>query len=170
MSNGTKHLLRAFDGASRRLGEAVAALATSWPNEDATDTVFAPLGETLVWLVALDDLLLGVPMYEARRDNDPNGKLLPGLRLARNVIVRGVPVFGVVRRPRTEAATDGPIVFGKTGLGGDRFACAWAHRSGFPNGIRRRPAQESSYDANVMGRPLLEPLDRAMTFVKLEAT
>jgi hypothetical protein len=48
-----------------------------------TDDVFPSLGEALVWLVAIDDLLsMADSTYRARRDADPDGAGLPGLTVA----------------------------------------------------------------------------------------
>jgi hypothetical protein len=55
---------------------------------------FAPIGETLMWLIALEDLLVAACNhaglnYWQRRNADPHGAVLPGIRYARNAAVHG---------------------------------------------------------------------------------
>jgi hypothetical protein len=52
--------------------------------------MWLPLGETLTWICALDELLRdNDKTYEKRRDNDRGGRLIPGLRFIRNHILHG---------------------------------------------------------------------------------
>jgi hypothetical protein len=71
---------------------------------------YAALGETLWWIVALDDHYrqLGRARYESYRDDDPRGSVLPGLRFARNKVGHQLtllvtdPNGGNVRRPSAD--------------------------------------------------------------------
>jgi hypothetical protein len=58
--------------------------------------MFEALGESVMWLCLLDDLLRrSRPTYANDRDNDPQGGLLPGLRHARDSLVHGRTVVHV---------------------------------------------------------------------------
>jgi hypothetical protein len=60
-------------------------------NQDATDAVHAPLGETIMWLSALDEIVadhMG-KTYERRRNTDPEGLAAWGLKVVRNSVAHG---------------------------------------------------------------------------------
>lgn len=52
--------------------------------------LFGPIGEVLGWIVAVDDILEDADgTYRARRDGHADGRLMRGLRYARNQVIRG---------------------------------------------------------------------------------
>jgi hypothetical protein len=66
------------------------------PSGDRDEQVmFQALGECLTWICAFEELLWPRSNYANRRDNDAQGKLLPGLRYARNSLVHGDNVVHV---------------------------------------------------------------------------
>ena len=80
-------VLTAFDEAVQRLTIALRAGSST----------FAAVGESLVWICALDDVtesLAAVPStYRTDRDNDVDGAHILGFRYARNQAVHGVTVL-----------------------------------------------------------------------------
>ncbi|MCW2554231.1 MAG: hypothetical protein JWR78_4012 [Mycobacterium sp.] len=56
---------------------------------------YAALGETLWWIVGLDDQYRRIDRerYESHRDEDIHGCVLPGLRFARNRVGHGLAVL-----------------------------------------------------------------------------
>jgi hypothetical protein len=62
-------------------------------------SAFGPLGESLTWLCAADELFSReLASYGTLRDNDDAGRTLPGLRFARNHAVHGTDVASVAGR------------------------------------------------------------------------
>jgi hypothetical protein len=132
-----------------------------------TDNVFPSLGETLVWLVAIDDLLSSADSkYRARRDADPDGAGLPGIRFARNAVVHGEMVTA------TTYAKPGAVL-GAAPLGtfalGEGPSTRWVARASIahtPKRTKYLSAQEQSYDVHVAGRDVLSPLSLALAFLR----
>lgn len=133
----------------------------------SADGVFAPLGETLVWLVALDDLLAAADRsYRSQRDADPDGAALPGLRYARNAVVHGELVVA------TTYAKPGAIL-GTAALGtfalGEGPSTRWISRTSIPHApkpSKHLPTHERSYDRHVAGRDVCAPLGTALDFLR----
>jgi len=132
-----------------------------------TGAQFAPVGEALMWLIALEDLVVAVDgRYWALRNADVDGDVLPGVRYARNAVVHG----------RTVTATlyaHGGAMLGAAMLGtfalGEVPSTRWSARAaiGFtPTPTPHVPAQEHSYDVAIAGQHVLAPLERALTFLR----
>jgi len=85
---------------ANRVGRAAAdALARLESVPASIDDAFGPLGETLMWLCAADEMFQrDVPSYAGNRDLDPIGRSLRGLRYARNQTVHGTTVTSVATR------------------------------------------------------------------------
>jgi len=84
LTNASPYFVRS----QRVIGAADAALRRVDPHNG--EDLFAPLGELLVWLIALDDLLAAADgTYRAQCDADSDGIVLPGIRYARNAAVHG---------------------------------------------------------------------------------
>lgn len=68
--------------------------ATAGRDEQVT---YEALGECLTWVCALDGFLSRVPNsgYKAKREVDPRGRVLLGLRYCRNQILHGQTVVDV---------------------------------------------------------------------------
>jgi hypothetical protein len=149
-----KRLLLAADGASRSISSLSA------------EGTFGPLGETLVWLVAIDDLLASCEgTYRARRDADPDGAALPGIRYARNAVVHGEMVSS------TTYAKPGAVL-GAAALGtfalGEGPSTRWLDRASIahtPKSTKHLAPQEQSYDSHLAGRDVHEPVRAAAAFL-----
>jgi len=170
MVEDANRLVRACDDANGRLQAAVGTLLGAATSGDATDLVFAPLGETLMWIAARDELLWHMDGYKQRRDADHNGAVLLGLRLARNAVVHGAVLFQVVRVDGVGMYPFGQCAFGRLAFSADLRRCVWVPRTSFLAGPRTesRPKQEVNYDAHVAGRELLSSLGQATTFLASE--
>ncbi len=119
--------------------------------------MFGPIGESLTWLRALDELLKDAdPTYAARRDGHPEGCVIPGLRWARNLAVHGVTVMEMVGV--IPGAQPGLMRLGLSQLGSVQ-SCHWSGRVALPPpGRPQHPDTERSYDQHVGGKPLKTPL------------
>lgn len=111
---------------------------------------FAPLGETLFWLITL---------AEASRDSTL--PVIQGLKWARNRITHGALVTAPIET--VPGAEPGRLVLGRSRLG-TVTTHLWLPRSkvSLASTARTQPAQDRAYDAEVAGQPLLEPIDRAL--------
>jgi hypothetical protein len=185
VSKGAERITRAIEGALERL--AVARMAVLAPlvgtAKDVTDALFATLGETPMWLIAFDDLLgkRGKDAYRARRNGHADGNVLLGLKIARNAVAHGDDVVQLASG--SPGAIPGraslPLVLGTVP------SCLWASRPQLsekradePQGplcakdraaVEARLAREKSYDLNITGKEIFNPLMRAFAFLKAEA-
>jgi hypothetical protein len=132
--------------------------------------MFAPLGEALMWLIALDDLLASTDAsYRANAAADADGDALPGVRYARNAIVHGHAVTSTTQ-------SRGGAVLGAAALGsfalGEAPSARWIDRTAI--GFTPKPsayvdAQERSYDLQLDGN-LVDPLlQRVLQFLRAAA-
>jgi hypothetical protein len=133
----------------------------------SAESTFGPVGEALVWLVAVDDLLATADRgYRSRRDADPDGAALPGIRYARNAVVHGEMVV-------TTTYVKPGAVLGAAALGtfalGEGPSIRWINRVSIahtPRASRHLAAQEQSYDSHLAGREIREPLNSAVEFLR----
>ncbi len=132
------------------------------PGLGPATTLFAPLSETLMWIVALDNELRAAdPTYEQRRDGDHDGQALPGLRFARNRAVHGLVVAAYMHG----GAVPGMMQLGNAGLGQ-----APTHRWRASAELQNVPGELShAYDAHVSGRGILEVLNPVIAFLRSES-
>jgi hypothetical protein len=129
--------------------------------------IFQPLGETLVWLVAIDDLLHAADSnYRTRRDADPDGAGLPGLRLARNAVVHGVMVTSATYDKPGGGLAAAPLATFALGEGPSTRWVARASIAHTPKPGKHVPSQERSYDTHIAGHDVLSPLTLALGFLR----
>ncbi|HEX4114817.1 MAG TPA: hypothetical protein VHY18_02970 [Solirubrobacteraceae bacterium] len=134
------------------------------PGED----IFQPLGEALMWMVALEDLVMAhCGSYVQQRDADVDGAMLPGIRYARNAMVHGELVVSTVSA--SGGAVLGAAVLGAFSLG-EGPSVRWKARTsiGFTPRFASSPSvlqQEQSYDNEITGRNVLPLLSAALAFL-----
>ena len=128
---------------------------------------FGPLGETLTWICAQDELLeREVPAYASRRNSDSTGKSLRGLRFARNHVIHGVNVSTVAR-------LDGGAVLGLATLPivlGAPPSLRWMSASDLPALSQPRPTQERAYEVLLQGKIILPTVREAQAFLSVAPT
>lgn len=112
------------------------------------------LGQALWWSCLLDETCFTDPGYEAMRDADGFGRVLPGLRYARNAMAHGA---APVRSLPTFSLT------------GDRQPYEWLPVDLLdlyapPKCTRRTPMERATYAEAVAGRPLESPLQAALSW------
>jgi hypothetical protein len=124
-------------------------------------SAFGPLGESLTWLCAADELFSReLASYGTLRDNDDAGRTLPGLRFARNHAVHGTDVASVAGRVEgSDLPARLPFVLGV------RSHLIWAGVSDLPALPRPRVGQQRIYSELLDGRPLQTSLEAALTFL-----
>jgi hypothetical protein len=121
------------------------------------DLVFIGYVETTMWACALDELLPKIdPEYEGRRDEDPGGQVLRGLRWARN---QGVHQLMGLHRDA------GGFTFPLTFPASTSFAPVWLQRSETKGHPRPQPQNEQAYDKHVAGQLVAATLTNAQRFL-----
>jgi hypothetical protein len=159
----------------QRLRTAVGASAErvmAASKERDEQAIFEALGVCLMWVCALDDLLESKKdgRYKSARDNDRQGRLVKGLRRARNAIVHGDVVVAVA------ASADIPnpstlIVSSGTGprIVGPPTRVEWTFLQTLPPPGQPQPKLEAAYGKHVAGTEVTTPilsaanwLDRAL--------
>jgi len=157
----SRRLLAAADAALARVHASLTQPGSDW----STDLV-APLSESLVWLVSLEDLLAdAVGTYWGQHADDPDGAVMGGVRYARNAVVHGDLVLAATYV--SPGAVLGAAPLGTFALGAGPHV-AWAARSEInhtPIATPHLSAQEQSYDAKIAGRDVLPPLQNALAFL-----
>lgn len=146
--------------AQAALRAALARLKVAADNRDG-DRVFAASTETAMWCTALDDLFRKADAgYEERRDTDKEGRIVRGLRFARNVGVHHL--LGVHQWEQLAGSTSVPSA--------DALKEArWKRRDELEKGARPNPANEAAYDDYVAGRSVLDTLVAAQDFLWIRA-
>jgi hypothetical protein len=132
---------------------------------------FAPVGETLVWLIALEDLLVAACNsaglnYWQQRNADSDGAVLPGIRYVRNAAVHGELVV-------TITVVNPGAVLGAAALGtfapGQGPSAHWQPRALLRHAPKTTPhlaQQQASYDSHIAGRAVTPPLELAFDFLR----
>ena len=119
------------------------------------------VGTALVWICSLEEALWPRPedaTYDADLAASEDGRVIPGLRRARNSLVHEL-----VEPVPPEGGLEYPL-FGATGR--LEFTPRWVPLAslgpGDPTASKKRlTIQSAAYDAHVAGKPLAEPLQRA---------
>jgi hypothetical protein len=163
LGDGRGELCCLAGGEGRLTDAAVDALG----RVSTSDETFAAMGETLMWLIALEDVVVSVDgQYWTKRSADIDGAALPGIRYARNAVVHGEAVTATV-----ELA--GGAMLGVAQLGAFAFGedpsnrCRDRASIGFtPKPKPWVPQQEECYDAEIDGRDVLPPLQSALMFLR----
>jgi hypothetical protein len=115
----------------------------------AADEMFASLGEVLVWLIALEDLVVSVDgQYRMKRNADVDGAVLPGIRYARNAVVHGQTVATTVYS--SGGAVLGAAVLGTFALG-EGPSIRWSNRSSI--GFTPTPSKDVTTAGAVLRQP-----------------
>lgn len=123
------------------------------------DGMVIALTETVVWVVALDDLLVkSDPGYGSRKAQEPNAAVLLGLHLVRNL---GVHQVAVVHE--TVAGTRYPRRYPRS-----YRSVTWRQTSELPQPDRgyERPHLELAYDEHLAGRQVWPTIDAAQLFLR----
>jgi hypothetical protein len=129
---------------------------------------FGAIGEILTWLCALDELpKRSAPRsYEAEREADRDGLLVPGLRCARNATIHRLSVTTVTYvHP---GAVLGAAQLGTFALGEGPNSRWAARNSDWGNTRRRKQSLEdpdSTYDTHFAGRGVVPCLRRSLNFL-----
>jgi hypothetical protein len=157
-------------GKSAQLAWRLAESAAGALHRMVPGQMFAPLGEALMWLIALDDLLASANgSYRVKSAADTDGAALPGVRYARNAIVHGHAVT-------TTTQSRGGAMLGAAALGtfalGEAPSARWIDRTAI--GFTPKPTayvaeQERSYDSYLDGNMVDPPLQRALLFLRAAA-
>jgi len=129
--------------------------------ERDNDFVFIGYVETTLWACALDDLLQSDPTYVGRRDEDPGGRILGGLRWARN---QGVHQLINLHEDR------GGFTFPMSFPTRTTFEPVWLSRGeAAVSKARPQPDNEERYDSFVAGRSVGGTLEAAQDFLWMRA-
>ena len=131
------------------------------------EAAFGPLGESLTWICAQDELLeREVPTDSSHRSSDSTGKSLLGLRFARNHLIHGVNVS-------TVAQFDGGAVLARAILPivlGAPPCLRWIPASDLPSLSKPQPTQERAYELLLQGKAILPTLREAQAFLAVAST
>lgn len=135
------------------------------PGPGPVGRLFGSLGETLTWIIALDEMLEDADVqYKARRNADPDGRVLRGLRFARNHAVHGAVVAALFHG----GAGLGLMQLGNAGLGqGPSYR--WRPSAELPPLAQPQPLLKEVYDLHIGGRALITILNPAVAYLRLEA-
>lgn len=146
--------------AQAALREALARLRVAGDEHDS-DRVFAASTETAMWCTALDDLLQKADAeYEERRDADAGGRIVRGLRFARNVGVhRLLAVHLWEQRPSSPSVSSSEAP----------KEARWRPRDELEQAPWRNPDNETAYDDYVAGRAVLDTVTAAQDFLWMRA-
>ena len=121
-----------------------------------TDGVYCSAVESVVWACALDDILgQAEPGYEARREADIDGRLLVGIRWARNRGVHNVLSLHEVHH--------GPPVY--VTYPERWWDFTWLDRDRIPTAGRPAPLQERAYDEHLSGESVEATLASVYRFL-----
>lgn len=115
------------------------------------------VGSALLWICALDEQFVSEPSYKSRRSKDADGRVIEGLRFARNRVAHGgdiVVADGGLEYPLF-GGPGGTMEFGpQTWMRAERMRTV---------GKDQGPASErAAYDAHVAGRLVSDPLNDAL--------
>jgi hypothetical protein len=123
-----------------------------------SDLIFVGYVETVMWFCALDDLLeqMETETYAKRRDADSGGRVLRGLRWARN---QGVHQLMSLHR------IAGGLTFPMTFPARFDIHAVWLERSETAPRARRQPSNEVPYEQYVAGRSVAETIGAAQQFL-----
>jgi len=150
------YVAAALDIAERRIGDA----------RSVEDTRLDPYGipqsvaEAVFWLAAVDEALWPVQGYAEVRDSHDGGRLLPGIRLARNGAVHSLV-------PPTAPADVRPFI-SKPGDSYVLFISSVVHWPAEPPRTTRKPtlAQLTSYRNHLANQPVDDTLRAALRWLR----
>jgi hypothetical protein len=126
--------------------------------------LFAPIGEVLAWIVALDDTLEGADgTYRARRNGHADGRLIRGLRYARNQVIHGTVVAAYFHGGAVPGLIVLPAVLGQAP------SYRWRPSADLPVVTGTQIPLKNVYDAHIANVELMPVLNRAVGYLRLEA-
>ncbi|MBF4602848.1 hypothetical protein [Curtobacterium sp. VKM Ac-2884] len=119
----------------------------------------AAVGTAAFWACALDEQLrVTDPTYDARRDANPDGEVLPGIRLLRNAVTHGA-VVAVQKAPGVVFPIRFPVEFSHLAYRPlEDVLASWKGRR---HVTAESPRQDAVYRASLEGLQLVAPLVRA---------
>jgi hypothetical protein len=140
---------------------------------DDEQVMFHAVGECTTWLCALEELFWHRPGYESARAADAQGRVLPGVRRARDAVVHGDPVAGiadvadetVVPTPRIVVQSGGSRssqVIGPSGR------AAWTFKPSLPLPAKNNKYfqnQEHAYKTYLAGVEVIVPIRNAVDWL-----
>lgn len=120
---------------------------------------YAALGETLWWIVALDEHYeaLGSGRYKAYRNGDAHGHVIRGLRFARNLA--GHMIADLIDDPY-----GGRFLEGEDRQGVLLGQLAWRRTASLPDPTKEQAVLQKVYETHLAGRPVRYDLRRANYF------
>jgi len=98
--------------------------------------------------------------YERQRDTDEGGRVVRGLRFARNVGVHYLPAVHMLE-PRSDSSSVPSLE--------SSIEARWTRRDDLERTPRKSAGNEAAYDHLVAGRSVLEPLTAAQEFLCMRA-
>ena len=123
--------------------------------------IFEALGECLMWVIALDDLLEDRVGYMNLRNSDRQrqGQFLPGLRYARNAIAHGDAV-GDLADITDVPYPPGPLVHNRPGtrIFGPPTLVQWTFQQTLLAPTKQAPDLEATHAAHVASREVSTPI------------
>ena len=126
--------------------------------------LFAPMGEVLAWIVALDDTLEGADgTYRTRRNIHADGCLIRGLRYVRNQVIHGTVVVAYFHG----GAVPGLMVL--PAVPGQAPSYRWRASAELPAVTGAQIPLRNIYDAHIANAEVMPILDRAVAYLRLEA-
>lgn len=148
---------RAFYG----LRQALARMNAVWEQQDG-DAIFIASTEVAMWICALDEFLMDRDtLYVTRRDADPGGCIVRGLRWARNAGIHHLVDVHDIKGDLTfpmEVPASIPAIQAR-----------WKRRNNVNAALRQQQKNERAYDDHLADKPVQETLDSAFDFLWLRA-
>lgn len=153
----------ALNLAYERLKRAIDEYLNQSKRDNLEKDIYANIGELLLWVLTTDELLMKYygKDYEDRRNNDENGKIIPGLRHAYNLMKHGMDFYVLHKR---EGGMHFPTEFP---LSIPEVKVIWAF---FNDNLRgKHKNQEENYKEYIQGKKVLETFDKAIKFLQGES-
>src|SRR5579875_3623481 len=152
--------LGSIQRAEAALSEALGRMDVAWRLQDTMHFENASV-EAMMWVVAMDDHLRADPAYVSRRDGDVGGRIVRGLRWARNAAVHQLVSVHVTPPQGMTFPMTFPLTFER--------AATWRPRTEISGVHRRQPDNEAAYDSAIAGQPVQQTLRDAAHFLMLTA-
>ena len=144
---------------------AITELAAATSSRDEQQ-MFEALGHCLTWVCAIDELNEDQGRgYKSRRNTDLKGKVLRGLRYARNQLVHGVNIVDLA--DPQDVSTARLVIAGAASRGGSQIIMpasrlVWTFKPTLPPPTKAQPDLQSAYASDVANAEVMEPVEAAM--------
>jgi hypothetical protein len=124
---------------------------------------FAPLAESLLWVVILNDSFWdeNESVYRKERDSDEAGRTIEGMRYARHRLVHDIRVYGM--HGALDAVVGGESKWGQA-VWGSKSAWVWRSLDGLDEAKKR--AGEDIYVDHLQGRPVMDTIRSVQAFLE----